>query len=88
MKMQKEDCNHIANQVLAITGRPRYFSSAKCTKVSGHCYRVNIYTSQSTGAITMNEIAASFFITLDDDMKVIDSEPQLKRIFQNSDNSQ
>ena len=79
--MQKEDCDHLAKQVLSVIGRPKYFHSTKCTKVSDHSYRINIYTSQHCGAVSTTEVVASYFLTLDDDMNITDSEPPLKNEF-------
>ena len=81
MSMKKDDCDELSSAIISIIGRPLYYHSTKCTKVSENTCRVNVYTSKSTGALSVFEIAASYFVYLDDSRKIIESDPELKRIF-------
>ena len=78
--MQKEDCDHLSKQILTITGKPRYYHSTKCTKISNNSYRINVFTSEPSGAIPLIDIVSSYFVTIDDDMNIINSDPELKKL--------
>jgi hypothetical protein len=81
MNIKKDDSEELSAAIIAAIGRPLYYHSTKCTKVSENTCRVNVYTSKSTGALSVFEIVASYFVYLDDSRNIIESEPELKRIF-------
>ena len=50
----------------------------KITKISDHCHRVNLYVKDSGTVMDVQKIEDSYFITVDDENNIIDSEPPLK----------
>jgi hypothetical protein len=73
-----EISDFIRMQIFAASGRPKNFSMMKLTKISDHCYRANLYVKDPGTVMDIQKIEDSFFITVDDDHNIIDSEPPLK----------
>jgi len=74
-----EILDYIRTQIFATCGRPKNFSMLKLTKVSDHCYRVNLYIKDPGTIMDIQKIEDSYFITIDDDNNIVDSEPPLTR---------
>jgi hypothetical protein len=66
-------------QIFATSGRPRDFVMMKMIKISEHCYRVNMYVRVNNMLMETLAIDDSYFITLDDENNVIDSEPPIRK---------
>ena len=69
----------VRTQIFAESGRPKDFAMMKMTKISDHCYRVNMYVRVNNMLMETLAIDDSYFITLDDSNTIIDSEPSLKK---------
>ena len=50
----------------------------KLTKRSYHCESVNLYVKDTGKVMDVQKIENSYFITVDDEHNIIDSEPPLK----------
>jgi hypothetical protein len=74
-----EISDYIRTQIFAACGRPKNFSMMKLTKVSDHCYRANLYIKDPGTIMDIPKIEDSYFITIDDDNNIVDSEPPLSR---------
>lgn len=69
----------VRTQIFAISGRPKDFSMMKMMKISDHCYRINMYIRVNNMLMETLTIDDSYFITLDDDNNIIDSEPPIRK---------
>ncbi len=68
----------IVRSVIAALGRPADFLRATVRPVSGHHYRVNVVTGPDA---TSARIAHSFFVTADENGKVIGSTPAIQKCY-------
>jgi hypothetical protein len=66
-------------QIFEITGKPKGFTFTKLTKVSDHCYRVNIYCTANANVINAMNICESYFITIDEYGTIKESTPTIQK---------
>lgn len=69
----------VKTQIFAISGRPKDFAMMKMLKISEHCYRVNMYIRVDNMLMETLAIDDSYFITLDDENNITDSEPPIRK---------
>ncbi len=68
----------IAEQVVQSLGSPTDLFNVQVRPLGGDRYRVNVYVGKHA---TMARIANSFFLTADDEGKILTSSPAIARLY-------
>ena len=75
-RAEQQRATAVCRAVLAALGRPADFLRMTARPVTGDCYRVNVVTGADA---SQPRIAHSYFVTADEDGRVIGSSPAIAR---------
>lgn len=68
----------VADRVMSALGRPGDFLRVAARRVSGGCYRVNVFTGPHAASA---RVAHSYFVEADGDGRVLACSPPLSRLY-------